>query len=144
MKFGERNIDSTQVPKRWKSPIIHHGRNKGVKNNTLWRRFPKIWDPNVWSTWWMNIPQTLGPNENYIILLSLSLSPQRSQRDTLNFCACFQSCLYMQARVLWYVWEKHALRRRRRICGSSSCLRVGKKKTNQKPRWLVPRCKELN
>jgi len=29
---------------------------------------------------------------------SLSLSPQRSQRDTLNFCACFQSCLYMQSK----------------------------------------------
>lgn len=52
-------------------------------------------------TWCMNIPQTPGPNENYMILLSLSLSPLwGGVRDTLNFCACFQSCLYASKSVM--------------------------------------------
>jgi hypothetical protein len=49
----------------------------------------------------MNIPQTQGPNENYIILYYLSLislSPLGGVRDALNFfCACLLSILSIYA-----------------------------------------------
>ncbi len=88
----------------------------------------------------MNIPQTPGPNEKlHHSTLSLSLSPRKSVRDTSNFCACFQSCLYASKQASKQTCYDMCVRK---TCTTEEeedmwiklVPTSGKKKTNQKPK----------
>jgi hypothetical protein len=93
----------------------------------------------------MNIPQTLGPNENYIILyyLSLSLSLHSEESEiTLNFFLCLLSILSIYASKECYdmCCEKHAPRRRRRrrvgYVDEARAYEWKKKERKRKPKSL--------
>ncbi len=110
----ETLIDSTQVPKRW-SHNNSSQEEQVVKNKHL-VNIPQNMGPNVWSTSWMNIPQTPRPkwklhHSTINLILSLSLSPPRRSQGYFKLVCllsilstCKQECYDMCVKNMHYRW----------------------------------------